>query len=91
MVGKIYLNKWIKYEIIWTKIALASHGHDRNYPNVGRSDYGCFIDPDFLIKYFFLFFGEDYASTNFFLSERGGGIMLNFKKVAKWHFALKLV
>ena len=34
MVGKIYLNKWIKSEIIWTKIALASHGHDRNYPNV---------------------------------------------------------
>ena len=36
MVGKIYLNKWIKSEIIWTKIALASHGHDRNYPNVPR-------------------------------------------------------
>ena len=32
--GKYILYKWIKSEIIWTKIALASHGHDRNYPNV---------------------------------------------------------
>ena len=40
MVGKIYLNKWIKSEIIWTKIALASHGHDRNYPNVGTNNLG---------------------------------------------------